>query len=126
MSRYYILQDGERFYAATEAAARKLARHLADATGKAVHGFEHKPRKITARRNPTGLQTLSKMRNIAFQVTAVSPPPRRARMAAYATTTAEAKQIRRELESQGYSNIVVKPASWKKNPGRKAKRRTRK
>lgn len=127
--RYYIVQDGERFYAATEKAARRLAKTLADATGKAVHGFQktaaRKARQVTARRNPTTLQTMAKAKGVKYQVTAISPPPKRARLVTYADSDKDLAQIRKLLGAQGYSLITAKPAGWKKNPRKATKRRVR-
>jgi hypothetical protein len=127
MSRYFIVQDGKRLYADAKDTIERAAQLVADKTGRDVPvfgGAKPKPKtRLTARRNPTGLQALSKLRDVSYQVTGVSPWPRRARLVAYATTKAEAGELKRHLEGMGYTHLVVKPEGWQKNSRKRPAKR---
>lgn len=118
MSRYFFVQDGKRLYADAKETIERAAQLLADKTGRdvPVFGGAHKRKPAALRRNPTGLQALAKLRNVAYQVTGVSPWPRRARCVAYASTMREAGALKQQLAGLGYTHLVVKPEAWRKNP----------
>lgn len=144
MSRFYIVQDGERLYAATQAAARKLAKLAANATRKAVTVYQDaggghrrtiggakpqpkpKPRAkaVKAKRNPVmrGHNYTGEL----WEVTAIRPTPPRRLAHAWANTAAEARVTMRELAATGYRDIrTTRVAEAKKNPARKAAPRRR-
>lgn len=125
MSRYFFVQDGKRLYADAKDTIERMAQLVADKTGRDVPVFPARPRKraLTARRNPTGLQQLAKLRNVGYQVTGVSPWPRRARCVAYATSKGEASALKQHLAGLGYTHLVVKPEAWQKNPRKRPAKR---
>lgn len=132
--RYYIIRDGERIFRKTEAAIKRLAKQVANEIKSPVRvygdhtslGFGGKRagvasrKRVVMRRNPTGLQVLSKMKGVNLQITWVSAPPRRARGVAYASTLKEAQSLKRQLEGGGASHVVIKPQGWMKNPARRS------